>query len=198
MSLLVINLYLFILAVVLAFLEIQIEGRHGWAAKLPTWRPSDQKWYVRAYTKIMSGKTFTGYHLSMFSFVVLIFHLPYVFGIPLTLASWLQTLSLFFFFVVLWDFLWFVLNPHYPLVNFRREHIGWHQRWWGAVPVDYYGGLMVSLVCQLPLVFAQGSLAPLGWWFTHLGLFSLETLIVVVYSLHILKIDNWFKSRDQS
>lgn len=34
------NLYIFIMATVLAILEIQIEGKHGWAKNLPTWRPS--------------------------------------------------------------------------------------------------------------------------------------------------------------
>ena len=197
MSLFITNLYLFILAVVLAVLEIQIEGQHGWAAKLPTWRPDDQRWYVRAYSKIMSGKVFTGYHLSMFSFIFLIFHLPYVFGVLLTWSSWLQTLSLFFFFVVLWDFLWFVLNPHYPLSSFRREHIKWHQHWLGVAPVDYYGGLVISLLCQWPLVISQQSLAPFGWWLAHLGLFGLETFIVVLFSLYIMKIDNWL-SKDSN
>ena len=32
------GLYFFAIAFVLAQLEIQIEGPHGWAEKLPTWR----------------------------------------------------------------------------------------------------------------------------------------------------------------
>jgi len=31
--------YFYIIAIFLAILEIQIEGKHGWAEKLPTWRP---------------------------------------------------------------------------------------------------------------------------------------------------------------
>lgn len=193
MSLLITNLYLFLMAVVLAVLEIQIEGQYGWAEKLPTWRPTNDKWYVRLYVKVMSGKAFTGYHLSMFGFVFLIFHLPYFFGIPLNWTSWLQTMSLFFFFLVLWDFLWFVLNPHYPLSKFSREHIKWHMHWLGAAPVDYYGGLFISLISQIILVVSQNSLTPFIWWLSHFGLFGLETIIVVLYSIHILKIDYWLK-----
>ena len=35
-SIIISNIYLFVLAVVLAILEIQIEGKHGWAMNLPT------------------------------------------------------------------------------------------------------------------------------------------------------------------
>jgi len=31
--------YFYLIGFFLAILEIQIEGEHGWAAKLPTWRP---------------------------------------------------------------------------------------------------------------------------------------------------------------
>jgi len=35
------SIYLFVVALVLAFLEVQIEGKHGWASKLPTWKPGE-------------------------------------------------------------------------------------------------------------------------------------------------------------
>ena len=35
---LVMGAYFFFIAFILAHLEIQIEGPHGWAEKLPTWR----------------------------------------------------------------------------------------------------------------------------------------------------------------
>ncbi|MBI4036842.1 hypothetical protein HY385_00245, partial [Candidatus Daviesbacteria bacterium] len=76
MDIMLTNIYLFLMATVLAILEIQIEGKHGWAKNLPTWRPKSQSFFVKLYSKMMSGKEMTGYHLSMFSFVVLIFHLP--------------------------------------------------------------------------------------------------------------------------
>lgn len=84
MNIIVTNIYLFIMAVVLAIVEIQIEGQHGWAKNLPTWRPDSTKWYAKLYGKMMSGKDLTGYHLSMFIFVFMILNLPYVFGLSLT------------------------------------------------------------------------------------------------------------------
>ena len=105
-------LYLYLLALVLAFLEVQVEGEHGWAAKLPCWRPGG-KWYARIYTKVLGGKEMTGYHIGVFSFAFLMFHLPYMWGLLWSMGAEFATLSAFFLFVVVWDFLWFVINPHY-------------------------------------------------------------------------------------
>ena len=69
--------YLFVLAFFLALLEVQIEGRHGWAKKLPTWRPHAGKWYARLYAKIMGGKELTGYHAAIFGFVLALLHFPF-------------------------------------------------------------------------------------------------------------------------
>lgn len=84
-SIVIANIYLFVMATAFAVLEIQIEGEHGWAKNLPTWRPKSHTWYIKLYSRIMSGKELTGYHLSIFSLAFLVLGLPYVFGYPLTL-----------------------------------------------------------------------------------------------------------------
>lgn len=185
MGLITTNLYIFLVATVLAILEIQIEGEFGWAKNLPTWRPKGT-WYTKLYERIMSGREFTGYHLTMFSFVFLIFHLPYVFGLPFNLMDELRTMSFFFIFIVLWDFLWFVLNPYYPLSKFKAEHIWWHKKWALGAPVDYYGGILVSLLIIIPS-------ADYLWWLENVLLFGLETLILSLLTIYILKIDRWKK-----
>lgn len=187
------NIYIFILATVLAILEIQIEGPNGWAKNLPTWRPSADKWYVRMYVKFMSGREATGYHITMFTFVFLIFNLPYFFGLDLNWNNWLRTLSFFLIFVVLWDFLWFVLNPHYPLKKFKGEHIWWHKKWLGWAPVDYYGSVLLSGVVLLPLVSLNGNWSVISWWLLNVLLFMLETLVLVAFTFWILDIDSWIK-----
>ena len=185
------NLYIFLLGIVLAILEIQIEGQHGWAKNLPTWRPHTSQWYSALYTKIMSGRELTGYHLTMFTFVLLIFHLPYVFGLTFTFEHWLKTISFFFMFIVLWDFQWFILNPFYPLKNFKKEHIWWHKKWVLGLPQDYYGGVVVSLLVLLPLYFLNHDSSIFSWWGWNLGLFVIATLLLIGFSKYILKIDNW-------
>ena len=194
-SLIVTNVYLFILAVVLAVLEIQIEGQHGWAKDLPTWRPKSNNWYIQAYRKIMSGREPTGYHMAMFTFVLLILHLPYVFGLTLTLVHWLQTLSFFFIFVVLWDFLWFVLNPHYPIKKFTKEHIIWHKQWWGGLPRDYYVSVLLALLILVPVAWHDKSWFLVDWWVLNVALFILETILLIIFSHFILDIDNWVKTK---
>ena len=62
----IITTFLFVLALILAELEVQIEGPAGWAEKLPTWRAKEGKWYSKGFQKMLSNKPMTGYHLAMF------------------------------------------------------------------------------------------------------------------------------------
>ncbi len=181
---LVTNIYIFVMAIVLAIVEIQIEGKDGWAKSLPTWTPSG---LTAKLTHKLTGKKLTGYHLSLFPLVLLIFHIPYVRGVELTLTHWLTTISLFTMFIVLWDFLWFVLNPHYPLKDFSKANIPWHSNWKFGMPTDYIMGILASLL--LALLIADG----LNWWIFHFGLFVVETILVVLFSIFVLKIDHWSK-----
>lgn len=185
------NLFLFLLALTLAIVEIQIEGPHGWASKLPAWRPHPSRRLARVFSACVAGKPCTGYHLAIFFLVLLIFHLPFAFGMPFTLAVWIKTLSLYFLFLVLWDFLWFVLNPHYPLKEFNKARIWWHKKWIFGVPIDYFGGALLSLAVLLPYSVAHQTADLLMWWLANLGLFALETLIAIVITLFWLKIDTW-------
>jgi hypothetical protein len=120
------------LAFILALWEIQIEGKDGWAAKLPGWR-IDTGWIM----KLTGGRPLTGYHIYMTVFLISIVHLPLFF------VSWswrLESLLLGFYvgMVFLEDFFWFVLNPHYGIKNFRKGKIWWHKSWWGPVPALYW------------------------------------------------------------
>lgn len=182
MSLFLSNLYLFILAVVLAVLEIQIEGEHGWAKNLPTWRPKSDFWLAKIYRKFMSGKDLTGYHLAMFGFVFLIMHLPFFRGVEWSEINEWETLSLFFIFAITWDYLWFIFNPSYPLHKFKAEHIWWHKKWLGPLPLDYYLGILISFILYLPVYLKVGDFS---WWlatiFSFVGGTLALTLVDYVY-----------------
>ncbi len=142
--------YLFVAALVLAYIEVQIEGKHGWAGQLPTWRGGD-RWYARLYRKLMGGKELTGYHLGVFGFVLLFLHYPYA-GIAPHWWQELRVLSQFFLFAVFWDYLWIIINPHYGVIRRRPQNdVAWHHHWWGPFPRDYYFGILLSLAVLYPI-----------------------------------------------
>lgn len=117
--------FLFIYSTVLAKLEIQIEGKNGWASALPCWKIKSRGWLL------------TGYHLWMNLFIILVLHFPLFF----IQWNWRLECLVFGFLLASWeleDFLWFVLNPHYGLRGFKPEKIPWHQIWWGPLPNFYW------------------------------------------------------------
>jgi hypothetical protein len=126
-----------------ALAEIQIEGPHGWAARLPTWR-IENRW-----TRLLYGsKPLTGYHLYVQLFVLALVHLPFL--LSLAAFSWRAEARIAAFFILFWvleDFLWFVLNPAYGLRRFRRQDIWWHAPcWWSIMPRDYWVFVPVAAV----------------------------------------------------
>jgi hypothetical protein len=139
--------YFFAVALVLALLEIQIEGPHGWAERLPTWRwdgPGVRRWL---------GKPVTGYHLCLNLMIVLLLHLP-VLGTGSSLRVELEIFSMYSLLCVSWDFLWFALNPHFGWRRFRPEHVWWFRGWWWGVPRAYVLGLAISAASY---VLAEGT-----------------------------------------
>ena len=65
--------FIVLVAALLALLEIQIEGREGWAKNLPTWRLRGT-WLNR----LLGRQEFTGYHLHLNLLMLALFHLPVV------------------------------------------------------------------------------------------------------------------------
>lgn len=131
MKLVLLLLYILVSALVLAALEIQIEGKHGWAAKLPTFKMKK---------KLLGVKPLTGYHVFFLLFTLLIFHFPIFFishwcykNELLVLGTWILVWSLE-------DFLWFVINPHFGLKKFNKDNkdLWWHQSWFLGLPTFYW------------------------------------------------------------
>ena len=79
------SLHIFAACIALAFVEIQIEGEHGWAKNLPTWR-GQPEWAApgslffamvrNTFRWFSGGNEITGYHLSLMSFLFVILLLP--------------------------------------------------------------------------------------------------------------------------
>jgi len=147
-----VGLYFFAIAFVLAQLEIQIEGPHGWAAKLPTWRwqtPGVLRW---------AGKPITGYHVFLLAFIILFIHLP-MFYLGFSWERESELLSLFCLLAVFWDFLWFVCNPHFGLARFRAENVWWFKSWTLGLPTSYFSGLATSVAIYTAGAFIPGAAA---------------------------------------
>lgn len=106
-----------IVATTYALMEIQIEGAHGWAKNLPTWRTPCNCWCVPCFT-FFSGKTpLTGYHLWLWTTVGLLATLglltPAVFVGFHTAPSGAELMMMFTLvgaMLLLADWMWFALN----------------------------------------------------------------------------------------
>jgi hypothetical protein len=149
-------LLLYAYALLFALVEIEIEGADGWADKLPTWYRVTP-WYARLMATVLSGKPMTGYHLTMLPIPLVSFHLGLAFGLPWSWALEARLLAAYMIFNVIWDFLWFVLNPHFGWRRFRKGGVWWHNhRWIGRFPIDYWNGLALSFgVAALPWLFGD-------------------------------------------
>jgi hypothetical protein len=128
-------------ACLFALLEIQVEGRHGWAENLPTWRV-DNRWIRLIYKKPL-----TGYHLYAQAFVFVFAHAPFGLGLaPWGMRPELRVMSFIVLFWILEDFMWFICNRSYGIRNFNARSISWHRdAWWWIAPRDYWIGAPLGI-----------------------------------------------------
>lgn len=165
--------YIFAIGLVLALQEIEIEGTAGWAKNLPTKRL--KFWWTQK-----SGKEITGYHAALTFLLLLFFHLPLVFFNSFSWGLELLILTQYFFFVVYWDFLWFVLNPGFRLKNFKKGNIDWHTSWFLGMPSEYWLGLLAGLLA--PVIF-YGWPAVIGQLYYLIIYAGLTLLTVIIFYL---------------
>ncbi|MBD3156239.1 hypothetical protein GF369_00260 [Candidatus Peregrinibacteria bacterium] len=161
--------YLFLIVLTLAALEVQIEGKHGWMKKIPTWRVKS-----KIFGFFMGGKELTGYLFYTLLLLILFFHFPFLGGATWSFAAEIEIISLLVLFSVFWDFLWFIINPYYGIKRFKKQYVYWHTQWFLGVPLDYIRGIAVS--CGISLIAF-----PLGFakWLYALCIFMLGTFVII-------------------
>lgn len=186
------TIFIFVFCLVLAALETQIEGAAGWAQNLPTHRSDSSKWIVRLYGKAIGGREVTLYHVFVFSLVIIFLHYPYFAGKTWSLASELTTLSFLFLIIVVWDFLWFVVNPQYDFGKFWGKHVLWHKKWFLHMPTDYWFAFVISAI-----LYSKFSLkwTLMKEWLEIVVLFFILTsaVILIAIATGIFKVKEEFK-----
>ena len=131
-----------IVALFLAFLELNIEGKNGWAAALPTWRIS--------FRFIFRDKTpLTGYHVSL----------------------WLTTTSSFFAFSLIDTILFqktYTGSHFFVVASQVGVVLGTEDALWFCLnynsPVNHFGGALNQYFGYVLTLFFSG----LGWGFAYL------------------------------
>jgi hypothetical protein len=130
----------------------------------------------------MANRPLTGYHVFAFTIPLVVLHLPFTLGVDWSLAAELRTIATYFLIAVIWDYLWFVLNPAYTVGRFRRGNVWWFPRLWiWRFPIDYYASITLSIVLAAVAAWAgdEGS-----WLWGHLwnvaGLLVLVAVTVVL------------------
>ena len=109
----------------------------------------------------MGHRPLTGYHVFAFTIPLVIVHLPFGFGLDWSIEAELGQLAIFFALAVIWDYLWFVMNPAYTVKRFVRGNVWWFQvPWIWRFPLDYYVGIGGSIVLAGLAALAAGDGAP--------------------------------------
>ncbi len=183
----------FVLALIFAALEIESEGKWGWAEKAPTWYRTTG-FFAKLYGMIMGGKPLTGYHLFMFFMSLMVFHIPFFMGIKWSPTAELTTLATYLAWCALWDYLWFVLNPYYGVRNFKKTKVWWHSKsYWvlNLFPIDYAvgWGLSIALAYGASRLSCESSIFTRHIWL--LGLFLAFTFVTIITIAPLYK--RWHK-----
>jgi hypothetical protein len=178
------GIYLFFLSLFLALIEIEIEGKDGWAIKTATFRKDLSN--IPIIGRIAWSREITGYHTFLNIFLFLTFHLPYFFGHPLNLANELELLAYFLLFGVTWDFLWFVMNPHFGFAKFKKTEIPWFsQNKWifkDRVSIPHVMHLFVGTLLASLSAVSNNNPQEIAGYLVNLVVFALLSVITILLS----------------
>lgn len=174
---------LFLVALFLALVEIEIEGKYGWAEKIPTWYRTTG-FAGKLWGLLMNGKPLTGYHLFLNGMLLAMFHLRFFQGAEWSVGTELTTLARFFAMAVFWDFLWFVLNPNYTILGYRKNTVWWFSksRWVFGFPVDYAWGLGTSVLLAFLSGLPRNGISAAKKQFALIYFLALFTSIAIMLS----------------
>lgn len=137
-------LYILSHATIFAWLEVEMEGKHGWAVNLPT-------------SCAFGG--WTWYHIAM-NLIVLLSVAAVTRGYDSTFKNiwekYVAGVLLYVFRVAVWfcveDIMWFVINKHYGIRKYTKHDIFWHadKTWFlGTILLNWFvfiGAIILGFV----------------------------------------------------
>jgi len=139
--------FLLLTSTIFALLEIQIEGKNGWAGKLPTWRKAVNQRGLLGFV-VDPNQPRTGYHTYLWAFIFAISHFVFLLT-PWDIQKEIYVLSYYVLLTAVEDFLWFVFNPYYGLKKFKKGEIPWHTNWFLGVPRTYWINYPLGIIFYL-------------------------------------------------
>lgn len=156
MNLIILNIFLFLISICLALLEIQIEGVNGWASNLPTWKYN------------IGGFVMTGYHLYLWLFLILVVHTSFIF-IKWSWEKQCYIITFLLLVLLLEDAFWFLFNRKFKLKDY------WRYPKYKCVPYFYF------IIALLTIFF--GLFIKNNYWFMEIII--LLIIVILSYPLQV-------------
>nr|QFG74048.1 MAG: hypothetical protein [Megaviridae environmental sample] len=116
------SIFIVLCSVIYALIEIEVEGKKGWAEDLPTPNIGSSK------------KSLTIYHLYFFLFMLLVMNSVFFMGVKFRMKEFIFIFSMLLMFFAVEDISWFILNPYYTLKNLDKA---WWHHTWQCIPLIY-------------------------------------------------------------
>lgn len=183
------GIFFFFLCLSYALLENEIEGKYGWAWKLPTWYKVRGPIATPFSKYFLGGRPCNGYNMTMLFFTTMFFHFPFMVGLEWSIVKELEIIALIFLFWPVNEFLRIVMCPDLTIVKFKRDQLPWrkHMKWVSKdrIPFDHLQAIAIFFVLSfLAILFSAGENALK--LLTSISLFYLTvfacTAIAVIFS----------------
>ncbi|MBU2612650.1 MAG: hypothetical protein KKB62_02930 [Nanoarchaeota archaeon] len=185
------GIFIFILSLIFALLEIEIEGPNGWARKLPTWYRKSG-FFSKVFYNLFPRKPLTGYHFFVLPWVFLFLHFAFFIGLEWTIANEIAVLISFSLLIMAEDFLWFIFNPYFGVGKFKREKIWWHSsmNWFFKhIPMVYLQGIFGLALLVFLASFLTGEM---GLLYDSLMAFLVILVLTFISMFFVPTYKKWY------
>ncbi len=184
-------IFIFIAALIFALWEIEIEGKNGWAGKLPTWYKKSG--FSKVFSNIAAKRPLSGYHMMMMLFMLVIFQSVFFFGVPWNFLNEISVLMMMILMLLIEDFLWFEFNPYYGLKRFKKQNIWWHGKgkwFFNLFPIEYLRGIFfLTVIVVIPAITLNNK----PFFSDYLEIVGVEIILIIISNIFVGPYHRWYK-----